>query len=44
MSHTARRNMNRLGLGLRRALGTWWGVAAAVAFAALVTRGFFVDL
>jgi diguanylate cyclase (GGDEF)-like protein len=36
--------VHRLAFQLRTALSLWWGVAAAVAFGALVTRGFFVDL
>jgi diguanylate cyclase (GGDEF)-like protein len=39
-----RQRLGQLGVQLRRVLGLWWGVGAAVAFAALVTRGFFQDL
>ncbi|MFH2007786.1 MAG: diguanylate cyclase [bacterium] len=39
-----RHMVNRLAYQLRTGLNLWWGVAAAVAFGALVTRGFFVDL
>jgi len=41
---SARRLVHRLAFQFRTALSLWWGVAAAVAFGALVTRGFFEDL
>lgn len=41
---TTRRMVHRLAFQLRTAFSLWWGAAAAVAFGALVTRGFFEDL
>ncbi len=41
---TTRRLVRRLAFQLRAAFSLWWGVAAAVAFGALITRGFFEDL